>query len=259
MRWLDRLRPRKPAANPDHMAVALSCAKAGDYAAALAIWEPLAQAGFSRAQNNIGACFAEGLGVTVDLNLARRWLQLAAEAGDPVGQRNYAALHMREADADFEIAADFYRRAAEQGDAPSQDMLSWMLLEGSVMNADPVEARHWAEQAASAGIASSMTRLGMLYHNARGVRRDPEMAARWWGRGARNGDADAQAMLGAALHMGSGIEPDGVCALAWLIRAEMGGSDLAKPFLEVVRSSLSAEEIGEAEQRAAGPISGEMR
>jgi len=258
MRWLDRLRQRNRAADSDRMATALSCAKAGDYATALAIWEPLAQAGNARAQNNIGACFAEGLGVTMDRNLARRWLQLAAEAGDPVGQRNYAALHMRDADADIDIAADFYRRAAEQGDAPSQDMLSWMLLEGSVMKADPVEARRFAERAASAGIASSMTRLGMLYHNATGVERDPEMAARWWSRGAHQGDADAQAMLGAALHMGSGIKRDGVSALAWLIRAEEGGSDLAKPFLETVRSSLSADEIGEAERQAASSIPGKL-
>ncbi len=56
---------RKP--KPDTAAPALEkalvAAKAGDYATALSIWEPLARAGNARAQNNIGACFAGGMGV----------------------------------------------------------------------------------------------------------------------------------------------------------------------------------------------------
>ncbi|HVK91765.1 MAG TPA: tetratricopeptide repeat protein, partial [Mycoplana sp.] len=189
MRWLDRIRRRKPeaAAVADPMAEALAAAKAGDYELALRIWEPLAQAGLPRAQNNIGACFAEGLGVPRDRKLALKWLQLAADAGDPVGERNYAAFHMQGlsgTDPDYRTAAEYYRRAAQKGDAPAQDMLSWMLLEGGVTTADPVEARRWAERAAAAGIASAMTRLGMLYHNALGVERDPGKAVDWWRRGA---------------------------------------------------------------------------
>lgn len=262
MRWLDHIRGRRSAAAPkaDPMAAALTAAKSGDYETALRIWEPLARAGVARAQNNIGACFAEGLGVPRDRELALKWLQLAADAGDPVGERNYAAFHMQGVDgtdADYDIAAEYYRRAAENGDAPAQDMLSWMLLEGEVMTADPAEARRWAEKAAEAGVASSMTRLGMLYHNALGVERDPEKAAYWWRKGAENGDADAQAMLGAALHLGTATANDSVEALAWLIRATNGGSALAKPFIEPVRRSLSPAEIEEAEHRAAEPLSKE--
>ena len=77
------------------MEEAREAAERGDYQTALAIWGPLAHAGVPRAQNNIGACFAEGLGVERDPALALRWLTLAAEAGDPVGQRNLAALHFK--------------------------------------------------------------------------------------------------------------------------------------------------------------------
>ena len=48
--------------------------------------------GVARAQNNIGACFADGFGVERDPTLAVRWLTLAAEAGDAVAQRNLATL-----------------------------------------------------------------------------------------------------------------------------------------------------------------------
>ena len=94
----------------------------------------------------------------------------------------------------------------------------------------------------------------MLYHNALGVERDPVEAARWWRRGAEAGDADGQAMLGAALHLGSGVERDSIEALVWLTRAATGGSQLAAPFIETVRESLSAGDIVEARRRAELPV-----
>ena len=191
MRWLERLARKRVEIDraPDQasdiaaqMAEAFEAARSGDYARALAIWGPLAQAGVARAQNNVGACFAEGLGVERDPALALRWLTLAAEAGDPVGQRNLAALYFKGegVEQDYARAAELYRLAAEQGDGPAQDMLSWMLLEGECVPADAAEARRWALAAAEQGVAASMTRLGMIYHNALGVERDPAVAAAWW-------------------------------------------------------------------------------
>jgi uncharacterized protein len=266
MRWLDRLRGRKsepaPASDPTgrQMDEALAAAKSGDYYTALSLWQPLAQGGNARAQNNIGACFAEGLGVPIDRPLALKWLTLSAEAGDPVGQRNCAAFHMQGSDgtgsdADPVKSAHLYRRAAEQGDVPAQDMLSWLLLEGEIIPSDPAESKLWAERAAEGGNAASMTRLGMLYHNAIGVDRDPVQAVFWWRKGAAGDDADSQAMLGAACHMGAGTPVARVRALAWLLRAVSGGSQLAQPFLKPVRESLSPSETAEAERLARLPLS----
>src|SRR5476651_976969 len=119
MRWLDRLAGPRDLTS-DRMAEALAVAKAGDYVAALAIWGPLAHSGVARAQNNIGACFAEGLGVQRDPALALRWLSLAAENRDPVGQRNLAALYFKGegVEQDYARAAELYRAAAESGDGP---------------------------------------------------------------------------------------------------------------------------------------------
>jgi len=236
---------------------AMAAFRAGDYATALHLWEPLARAGHARAQSNIGGCFAEGLGVPVNAVLAEKWLTLAAGAGYAPGQRNLATLYLRGGEgveADPSRAAELYRAAAEQGDALAQDMFSWMLLEGEVMPSDPEEARQWALAAAEAGIASSMTRMGMLYHHALGVERDVAQAAAWWRRGAELGDADGQAMLGAALHMGAGVARDPIEALAWLMRAQSGGSKLARPFLGPVRASLDDAGLEEAERRAGIPL-----
>lgn len=255
MSWLEAFVRKLPEPTvPDRMAAAYDAAGRGDYAAALEIWTPLAHAGVARAQNNIGACFAESLGVERDAKLAERWLTLAAEAGDPVGQRNLAALYFKGDGIaqDNPRAAKLYRAAAEQGDAQAQDMLSWMLLEED--DGDFAEARRWAEAAAAQNIASSMTRLGMMFHNALGIERDPQQAVIWWRRGAARGDADGQAMLGAAYHLGAGVERDPIMAMAWLLRARAGGSPLANQFFNVVRALLNADETEKAERRASLPL-----
>jgi TPR repeat protein len=223
------------------MEEAYKAAELGDYPTALAIWGPLAHAGVARAQNNIGACFAEGLGVEMDKPLAAKWLALSASASDPVGQRNLASLYFKGegVEQDDVRAAELYRGAAQAGDGPSQDMLSWILLESDVIESDHAEALRWALAAAKQGIASSMTRVGMIYHNA---------------LGALAGDADGQAMLGAAYHLGSGVPTDRLTAFVWLLRARAGRSNLAARFFATVEAALSEEEIAEAEYRAAQPL-----
>lgn len=253
MNWFRRRAVPTP---EDQLALAREHAEAGRYDDALAIWEPLARDGHARACNAIGACFAEGLGVARDAALAQRWLTLAAEAGDPVGQRNLATLLFKGEgiEADHPRALALYRAASEQGDAVAQDMLSWMLLEDDAIPADPAEAGRWAWRAAAQGVASAMTRIGMLHHNALGVPRDPEAAAFWWRLAAARDDADGQAMLGAALVLGSGIARDPLQALAWLLRAERGGSPLAGRFLPAARGALDEAAQAEAARLAAQPL-----
>lgn len=252
MGWLERFFRKEPAAGQagrhdvaTAMAEAATAAERGDHAAALAIWGPLAHAGIGRAQNNIGACFAEGLGVERDPALALRWLTLSAEGGDPVGQRNLAALHFKGdgVEQSDDEALRFYRLAAEQGDAPAQDMLSWMLLEGGRAT-DRAEALRWAQAAAEAGVATSMTRLGMMHHDALGVERDATLAAQWWQRGMEAGDPDSEAMLGAATLLGQGVPQDAGRALALLLAAEGKGSLLAAPFIKAARAAASPAEAG---------------
>src|SRR5262249_49763926 len=95
------------------MAAAYDASLRNDYGAALEIWGPLAQAGIARAQNNVGACFAEGLGVDRNPAVAARWLALSAESGDAVGLRNYAALYFKGDGVaqDYARAAELYRAA----------------------------------------------------------------------------------------------------------------------------------------------------
>jgi TPR repeat protein len=50
----------------------------GDYAGAVAIWRPLAEAGDPDASFNMGQAYRLGRGVLVDLGTAQTWLEQAA-------------------------------------------------------------------------------------------------------------------------------------------------------------------------------------
>src|SRR5262245_1479133 len=53
----------------------------GDYARAVAEFEPLATAGNPAAQFNLGRLYQQGYGVPKDAAIARRWFELAANRG----------------------------------------------------------------------------------------------------------------------------------------------------------------------------------
>ena len=81
-----------PVAAQDYQ-VGLNAANAGDFATALENWLPLAKRGEADAQNNIGAMYGRGDGVTQDYAEAVRWYRMAAKQGDAVAQNNLGAMY----------------------------------------------------------------------------------------------------------------------------------------------------------------------
>ena len=241
-RLFDRFSRKSPESAAAAMVRARTLVEAGDHAAALEIWGPLAHAGVARAQNNVGGCFAHGQGVEVDHALALRWLTLSAEAGDALGQRNLGSLYFEGLGVprDYAMAARWFRAAAEQDDGEAQDMLSWMLLDGEMLEQEPIEARKWAEAAAAKGHAGAATRLGTILYNAMGTPRDAVSAVAWWHRATAAGDGDGAAMLGAAYHLGQGVPADQAEAFLHLTIATRRGSLLAARFLPIVRGASFA-------------------
>ncbi len=244
-----RLRERVLALAPVEVQLdrARTFSRAGRVEEAMAIWQPLANSGVARAQTNLGACHATGTGVPVNLETARLWLERGAAGGDPLGQRNLATLLLQH---DPAAALGLYRRAAEAGDAESQDQLSHMLLTGIGTAADPTEARRWAGVAAAQGNLSAAARLGTMCHDAVGGPRDPASAVRWWRAAVDAGDGDSAARLGAALHMGQGVRADQVEAMRWLLVGASRHSILVRPFFARVRDGLTATELAAAQQQA---------
>ena len=89
-------------------------------------------------------------------------------------------------------AVNWYRKAAEQGDAGAQDMLGSMYTAGRGVPQDPAEAVSWYRKAAEQGDAEAQFNLGVMYANGKGVLRDYVQAHKWFNLSAARGSADAE-------------------------------------------------------------------
>ena len=118
-----------------------------------------------------------------DPELARRWFEKAAEAGNARAMNNLGALLK---DSDPGQARRWYEKAAEAGHTVAMNNLG-ALLEDS----DPGQARRWFEKAAEAGNARAMVHLGLLLDDS-----DPGQARRWFEKAAEAGDSDAWSAWG---------------------------------------------------------------
>ena len=132
----------------------LAAAKAGDFATALQEFKPLAAAGDSHAQHNLGVMYELGRGVPQDYKEAVKW----------------------------------YRLAAEQGDADSQYNLGSSYYNGQGVLQDYKEAVKWWRLAAEQGEAMAQTNLGYMHHYGQGVLQDNTLAHMWYNIGSANGN-----------------------------------------------------------------------
>ena len=94
----------------------------GDYAAAMAVWEPLANQGNRDAQFAMGVLYYEGHGVSKNLDEALAWFRKAANSGHPTAMFNLGVAYWegRGLSQNFAQAVDWWERAAESGDVTSQ-------------------------------------------------------------------------------------------------------------------------------------------
>src|SRR5258707_1965827 len=65
----------------------------GDFAEALNQWQPLAEQGIARAQNNLGVIYENGKGVPQDINEALKWYRLAAEQNYGGAENNLGLIY----------------------------------------------------------------------------------------------------------------------------------------------------------------------
>lgn len=163
----------------------LAAAERDDYATALKLWRPLADAGDAKAQFNLGVAYGTGKGITRDDKEAAKW----------------------------------YRLSAEQGTVQAQNNLGRMYAEGLGVARDPKEAVKWWRLAADRGNASAQRNLGLMYSAGTGVARDYEEAVKWYRRAIERGDAVARNNLGLAYETGQGVEQDRLRAEMWFILA----------------------------------------
>ena len=226
---------------------------AGDYAAALAEFRPLAEKGNARAQIILGNVYATGEGAPKDAAEAVRWYRLAAEQGNAQGQVNLGSMYANGEGVpnDDVEAVRWFRFAAEQGHATGQVNLGVFCANGAGVPKDAAEAVRWFRFAAEQGNAQGQVNLGVYYADGDdGVPKDAAEAVRWYRLAAEQGNAQGQNNLGLMYANGKGVLKDLATAHMWFNIASANGYEAAQQVREDIEAKMTREQIAEATKRA---------
>lgn len=162
-------------------------------AEALAAWRKASDKGSTSAMVELGVAYGNGTGVARDEAQARRLFERAAEAGNPRGVSNLAALSGG-AGSDPVRARQLLAKSAETN-AEAQYQLGMMLSEGIGGAKDDVAARALFEKAAAQNHAGALERMGAFAQSGRGGASNKDAAKAYYEKAAALGDEDAKKAL----------------------------------------------------------------
>ena len=149
--------------------------------------------GDAAAAYEVGVRFAEGKGVTANVDEAAKWYGRAAQAGVVPAMFRLGTFYEKglSVKRDFDTARRFYVQAAERGNAKAMHNLAVLDADGGGKGADYKSAAQWFRKAADRGVADSQVNLGILYARGIGVEQNLAESFKWFSLAAAQGDADA--------------------------------------------------------------------
>ena len=191
---------------------------------AISLLKRACEGGNASAARNLGYCYAIGLGVEKNKELAAKLYIKASEAGNAKAMCNIGVLytHGNGVDQDFVKAAEWYRRSAEGGCTRGMTNYACSLRDGAGVERDPGLAAEWFTRSGSPrakrllaimklegdGIAKDMQGARTLLEDASATDskamvllgnlifdEDMERAVSLFDRAAAKGNADAVAKL----------------------------------------------------------------
>ena len=211
--------------------------KMAHYDSARRIWEALDQRSFGEAAFNLGILYEDGLGVARDVERAMAYYRRGALLGSPKAMFRAGVMYWLGAPgvpADRGEGRRYLSMAAAAGDSEAQRYLAadsaGAGANDPVLRADRALAAGRAEEsvailaaAATSGHVRAQTRLAWSYEAGRGIARDLALAAQWFGSAAQAGDGEAMYALGVMHGTGAGRDKDPMLAEQWLQRSAAAG------------------------------------
>ncbi len=161
---------------------------------AMSAWRKAADKGSTSAMVELGVMLGTGTGVAKDPAEARKLFERAAEAGNPRGVTNLAALSGG-APSDPVKARALLSKAAETDSAEAQYQLGLMTADGVGGPKDDVAARALFEKAAAQNHPGALERMGAFAQSGRGGSQDSSAAKTYYEKAAALGNEDAKAAL----------------------------------------------------------------
>jgi TPR repeat protein len=230
----------------------LKAYNAGDYAAALREWQPLADQGAPHAQYNMGLLYARGEGVGRDFAKAADYYRKAADQGIVEAEYNLGVLYSngQGVPKDDAEASKWFLKAAQQGDAKAANSLGSIYDEGPGGFQNFTEAEKWYRKAAESGIAMAQFNLGVMYDIGHGVKQDFAEAVKWYRKAAEQGNAAALCNIAILYYNGQGVPVDRVQANKYFLLAKERGEPRAADLIQLTTEKLSPKQIAEARSGA---------
>jgi len=161
---------------------------------AIAAWRKASDKGSTSAMVELGVAYGTGAGVARDEAQARKLFERAAEAGNPRGVSNLAALGGSGGSSNQARSRELLSKGAETN-AEAQYQLGMMLAEGAGGEKDDVAARAMFEKAAAQNHPGALERMGAFAQEGRGGPKDSDAAKAYYQRAAALGDEDAKKAL----------------------------------------------------------------
>ncbi|HEY1339816.1 MAG TPA: metallophosphoesterase [Bryobacteraceae bacterium] len=221
----------------------------GDFATALAEWQPIAERGDPNAQYNLGLLYARGQGVPQDYAKAAEWYGKAADGGVPAAEYNLGLMYAngQGVKQDSAEAAKWFQKAAEQDVTDAVTGLGNIYYEGQGSFRNYSEAEKWYRKAAENGVASAAFSIGVMYDIGQGVEKNYDEALKWYRQAADDGYPAAVANIGILYYNGQGVKRDLVQAYAWFARAQKLGDPRAGELVNSCTNKMQPRDIKKAQ------------
>jgi hypothetical protein len=149
-----------PALAPKTVRDGIEAWQHADYAAAVAIWRPLAEKGDADAAFNLGQAYRLGRGVSVDLASAQKWLRKAASAGHLDAETTLGLLLFDSGSRDQ--AMQWLKKAAERGEPRAMLVYGTALFNGDGVPRDQMMAYAYVSRSAAQGLEPAKTTLQQM-------------------------------------------------------------------------------------------------
>jgi len=139
-----------------------------DYAKALEILRPLAEAGNADAQNILGRMYALGQGVPKDVDEAIKWIILSSKNGNIEAQDELALFAImefhekRQTVENKEEKIKWIMSSAERGNPEAMNMLGMLYSAGNGLPMTTLEAERWYCRAIKKGHQTAARNLGLM-------------------------------------------------------------------------------------------------
>lgn len=204
--------------------------------------------------------YADGKGAEQDNKQALTWYMMADIHGGLADAQYQLGVISEKGQMgfskDFQVAAKWYRHAAEQGFALAQFKLGGLYDFGRGVPQDYEEAVNWYRLAAEQGLALAQFSLGCMYEEGKGISKNFQETVKWHRLAAEQNYASAQFMLAVKYRFGAGVAEDLVQAHIWANLATANANtnsedqSTAIELRDAVARQMTPDQVAEAQRFA---------